>query len=464
MKRSAIPVFNSAVRSCEFFNMDQKLYNISVIGLGKLGYPLAACYAAKGHQVIGVDKDQQTVDAVNRGESSIYEPGVLELLQKSEGRLKAIPCITEAVVGTDVTILVVPTPSDEDGTFSNQVVLDACEAIAAGLAAKDSYHLVVLVSTVMPGSTGGEIRRKLEQASGKACGADFGLCYSPTFVALGSVVRNFSIPDMILIGEWDSRSGDMLEVLYRSLCDNQPPIARMNFINAEITKLANNTFVTTKITFGNMLSHICQELPNADVDVVTSALGLDSRVGGKYLKGALGYGGPCYPRDNIAMTAFADKVGTGAQLAAVTEQLNRQEVGRLVALVKSKLERGGTVGILGLAYKPDTDVVEESQGLLLAQALASDGITVVAYDPAAMAQARRLLGTSVSLCESVGSCIQKSQVVIITTPWKEFEEIDAKSLKPLGSLVLIDCWRILNGTEFSSVTDYVPLGVGPVSA
>ena len=187
-----------------------------------------------------------------------------------------------------MSVVIVPTPSGADGTFSTEFVLDACDSIGAGIAEKGSYHLVVLASTVMPGSTEGEIRSRLESVSGKTCGADFGLCYAPSFVALGSVVQDFLNPDYVLIGESDVKSGDLLEDLYKRVCQNDPPVVRMNFVNAELTKLATNTFVSTKITFGNMLAQFCESLPGANVDIVTNALGQDSRIGSTYLNGGLG--------------------------------------------------------------------------------------------------------------------------------------------------------------------------------
>ncbi len=165
----------------------------------------------------------------------------------------------------------------------------------------------------------------------------------------------------------------------------------MNFVNAELTKLSVNTFVTTKITFANMLAKICERLPGAEVDIVTAALGLDSRIGKKYLKGAVGYGGPCFPRDNLALSFLVRQLGTVATLAEATDGANRQEIRRLAELAKSKLPADGTVGILGLSYKPNTDVVEESQGLLLAQFLSAQGIPVSVYDPAGMGNAERVL-------------------------------------------------------------------------
>jgi UDPglucose 6-dehydrogenase len=400
---------------------------------------------------------------VNLGQSLVHEPGVQDLLTTSEHKIKAIVDVQEAILETDVTLVIVPTPSGADGTFSNQFVLSACDSIGCGLAAKKSYHQVILVSTVMPGSTGGEIQSRLEQASGKACGMDFGLCYVPSFVALGSVVRNFLRPDYLLIGESDKRAGDLLEDLYRHVCENDPPVKRMNFVNAELVKLATNAFVSTKITFGNMLAQFCENLPDAHVDVVTAALGLDSRIGEKYLKGGIGYGGPCLVRDNIALTALAQITNGTARLAEATDEANRQEVVRLAALINTKRSQDGIVGILGLSYKPGTAVIDSSQGVLLAEALSAEGITVVVYDPAAMDQARIYLGESVLFSESADACIQRSDLVVITTPWKEFETLEPGSFGSPGTTVLVDCWRILEASPISAVTVYVPLGVGHTS-
>jgi len=442
-------------------SMDKNPARVSVIGLGRLGYPLAACFASKGYSVIGVDLDYRTVETVNLGRSPVHEPSVQELLNVGDYDLKAITDVKEAVLDSDVTLVVVPTPSETDGSFTNKYVLNACGSIAEGLAKKSAYHLIVLVSTVMPGSTGGVISRKLEEDSGKTCGVDFGLCYVPAFVALGSVVRNFLHPDYLLVGESDPKSGDMLEELYSHLCENNPPFARMNFVNAELTKLATNAFVSTKITFGNMLAQFCEQLPDAHVDIVTSALGLDARIGETYLKGGMGFGGPCLVRDNVALAALAQSMGGQARLAEATDESNLKEVTRLAALIKAKRIQDGTVGILGLSYKPGTDVIDASQGVLLAQSLVKEGVRVVAYDPAAMDRAKQVLGESVCFSDSAEDCIQQSNLVILTTAWKEFEKLEPEAFGSSGSRVLIDCWRILEDSGVAAVTDYIPLGVGP---
>ena len=441
-------------------NLSSDARAVSVLGLGKLGAPMAACFAHKGHRVIGVDTNPETVRLINEGRAPLYEPRLQELIQANCNKIIATENYEEAILSSDITFILLPTPSDKHGGFSLCHVLSACERLGKVLRNK-RYHLVVLTSTVLPGATENEVRPILEAHSQKRCGSGFGLCYSPEFVALGSVIHNLLNPDFILIGESDPEAGERLASFYRTICDNQAPVARMNSVNAEITKLAVNTFVTTKITFANTLARVCERLAGADADVVTAALGLDARIGGKYLKGAIGYGGPCFPRDNLAFSFLAQQLGAPAVLAEATHHANREEVYRLASLVRTKNPKGGTVGILGLAYKPDTDVVEQSQGVLLAQALAAEGIPVIAYDPAAMNNTRRLLNGSLRLAESLEICVKQADVLVITTPWEVFRHLEPALLRRDGKpRVLIDCWRILNLEIIGSVVDYTALGVG----
>ena len=261
---------------------------VCVIGLGKLGAPLSAVLASKGHEVIGVDRNPYFVDCINSGKAPVLEPQLQELIDASKGRLRATQSYDEAIPQTDISFVIVPTPSDETGVFTNAWVIDAVKSIGAALNGKDHYHVVNITSTVMPGSTQGPIREALEAASGKTVGKDIGLCYNPEFIALGSVVRNMLYPDMILLGESDPRAGDVLEAVYKMSTENDPPVQRMNLINAEITKISVNTYVTTKISYANTLAELCEKLPGADVGVVTEALGKDTRIGRKYLSGGPG--------------------------------------------------------------------------------------------------------------------------------------------------------------------------------
>jgi len=434
---------------------------VGVVGLGKLGAPMAACFANKGFLVVGADVNPALVEAVNEGRPPVFEPELAERLAAGRAYLTATTDTGATVASTDATFIVVPTPSDEDGGFSLRYVLPACEQIGNALREKSGYHLVVLTSTVMPGSTEGPVRAALEQASGKRCGEDFGLCYSPEFIALGSAIRDFLNPDFLLVGESDARAGDMLADIYGRLVENHAPVARMSFVNAELAKLSVNTFITTKIAFANMLARVCEQMPGADVDVVTSALGRDSRIGSKYLRGAVSYGGPCFPRDTVAFAALANGVGAPAHVAEATDQLNRDGIRRLADLVRRHIPEGGTAAVLGLSYKPNTDVIEESPGLLLAQTLVDSGVDVIAYDPLALPAVERALGADVAYAESSADAVRQADVIVVTTAWSEFGELQPELFARDGApRTLIDCWRLLSADRFGDVTRYVALGEG----
>jgi UDPglucose 6-dehydrogenase len=433
---------------------------LSVIGLGKLGSPLAAVLASKGFPVTGTDLNDAFVAALNEGRAPVDEPRLQELITENRERLRATPDAAAAVADTDVTFVIVPTPSDANGRFTNRYILDALQLVGAGIRRKASYHVVVITSTVMPGSTGGEIRAALEVHSGRKVGANLGLCYNPEFIALGSVVRDMLSPDMILIGESDARSGAILERIYQQTCENKPVIRRMNFVNAELTKIAVNTYVTTKISYANMLADICDRIAGADVDVVTQAVGSDSRIGGRYLRGAIGYGGPCFPRDNVAFASLARSLGAPADLAEATDTVNRYQVERVVRAVQARLPEGGTVGILGLSYKPDTSVVEQSQGVMLASRLLEGGHAVVAFDPRALITGLDAMSRPCIAAASAEDCVRRASLVVVMTPWPEFRAIPAEAFARSPRLTVIDCWRLLAREEVGPVADLVHLGRG----
>jgi UDPglucose 6-dehydrogenase len=436
----------------------------SVIGLGKLGAPLAAVLASKGFPVIGSDQNHASVDAINAGRAPVDEPNLQDLVSEHRDRLSATVDAAAAVAQTDITFIIVPTPSEETGRFSNRFVLSAIERVGAGLRQKAGSHVVVVTSTVMPGSMGGEIRESIEAHSGRRVGDGIGLCYNPLFVALGSVVRDLLTPELILIGESDQRAGDVVAQIHGTICDGRPAIHRMAFVNAELAKIAVNTFVTTKITFANMLADVCDRLPSADVDIVTRAVGSDSRIGTKSLRGTIGYGGPCFPRDNAAFAALARSLGARAELAESTDSLNRYQIERVLGAVVAQLRDGGPVGVLGLAYKPDTSVVEQSQGVALVERLLQEGHQVVAYDPKALEHAQSAVARPFTAAASAEDCVRRASVVALMTPWPEFGAIATEAFVRPQPLPVVDCWRLLSPERIGAVADLVYIGRGITSA
>ncbi len=404
--------------------------NSAVFGAGKLGAPLIAVLASRGYRVTGIDTDREAVNHLNFGRAPITETGLAALIEDNKERINAVH-VSEcgvAIGRSEVVFVVVPTPSQEDGTFSCDYVEDVAMKIGSVCGAMTGYRLFVLVSTVMPGDTATKFLRMIERTSGKTCGKDFGVCYNPEFIAIGSVIRNMLHPDFVLIGESDKEAGDKLACVHNSICPDAP-VRRMGLVSAEVTKLALNCYITTKISYANALSEICDKLPEADVHDVTDALGLDTRIGPKCLRAATAYGGPCFPRDNLAMIALAYGLGCVPSIPEATHAVNRRQTIRLITVIVEYLPRqNATIGILGTAYKVDTAITEESAGLAVIQGLQQQGRRVVTYDPQVS------LGTDMPCAQK---CVTGCDVIVIMLPYAEFVELD------YTGKVVIDCWGIL---------------------
>src|SRR5437867_4185369 len=436
------------------------LQRISIIGVGKLGASMAAAFADRGFNVIGVDVNQRSVDLVNEGKAPVQETNLAEMIGANSERLRATLSHEDAILNSDISFVIVPTPSDERGSFSLQYAEWAFREIGRALAKKKDYHNVVLTSTVLPGSTREALLPVLKRESGKTAGADFGLCYSPEFIALGSIINDFLNPDFTLIGELDDRCGSHLEEVYSRVMFGDPQCARMSLENAELAKISINTFVTSKITFANMLAEICEKLPGGDVDVVTNALGMDKRIGSKYLTGAIGYGGPCFPRDNVALSYIARALGVDAGLAETTDSMNRSMAAKVSERILPKIRKGATVAVLGLSYKPFSHVTEESQGVYIAEQLSSHGARVVAFDPMSSEMNLEEIRRHIVVLDSIGACLKQAEAVIIATPDPAFKELQLDDFKNEWAKVLVvDFWRLLQ-TKLVDVAhiNYVAVG------
>lgn len=432
---------------------------LSIVGLGKLGAPMAAVFGAKGFEVIGVDLNEQFVAALNEGRAPVEEPQLQTYIDRSQGRIRATLDYGDAIANSDVTFVIVPTPSCADRLFTNRFVIEAVEKIGQALRRKDDYHVVVITSTVMPGSTESEILSALERTSHRTVGRDVGLCYSPEFIALGSVVHDMLNPDMLLIGESDPRAGQAVEAIYRQSTESDPEFHHMNLVSAELCKISINTYVTTKISYANMIAEMCDHLPGADADVVTRAVGADSRIGRKYLKPAVGYGGPCFPRDNKAFAALGRKLGVNCALAEATDQINDHQLDRITGAVEASIAQGGRVSILGLSYKPHTSVIEESQGVMLAARLAKLGFRVTVHDPLANSAAKAVLDGAVTVAGDAEDAIHAADGIVVMTPWPQFADLcwNAGLVGSRNDRTVIDPWGI---AKDSAGVRLVRLGTG----
>jgi len=430
--------------------------NVSVFGLGKVGHTLATCLAAAGHRVICYDLNAALVDAVNDRGFVSAEPGVADRLARlNPANLRATAHGEEAVRDSDLTFVIVPTPSNSLGGYSLRHVLDACRVIGAALRAKSAAHTVSLVSTVLPGSSDRFIVPALEEASGRKLGAGLHYCYNPAFIALGEVVRGFEKPDYVLVGECDAAGGELVGAVHRTMVANDAPVVRMQAIEAEITKIASNTHETMRVSFANMLFSLCNELPGVDVDRVTGALA--HRMGKRFFKGAVPYGGPCWPRDNRALAVLIDAVGGSSVLPRAVDDSNDEHGFYVLRKLLELTHAGDTVGIIGLAYKPGTHVIERSYSVDLARWLIGEGRRVVGWDPLAMDELRAILGNAIGYALTPEQLLADCDASVIAMPLGELAAIDWAAA---GDNLVIDCWRCLAPAQQARLKRYRALGHG----
>jgi UDPglucose 6-dehydrogenase len=415
------------------------LQSASVCGLGKLGACIAATLAARGIDVIGVDIDPEKVRKLNAGEAPVDEPLLAETVAAGKGRLRATTDHRE-VVATDVTFFIPPSPSLPDGSFATEFLLRAMQPVAAALkAAGKKGHLFVCSSTTTPGAVDGVLIPMLEKETGWKCGVDFGVCYNPEFIALGNVVNGLLEPDMVLIGESDAASGAALEAMYKKYNRNQPRIARMSIISAELTKISVNSYITMKISFTNQLRLIAGQFEKANIHDILGAIGSDSRIGGKYLKAGLSFGGPCFPRDNRLLAYTARQVQLVAPMAEASDRVNELTKQKLLEEVQSLVEAGGAVAVLGLSYKPDTYITDEAAGLFLAQQLKRGGHRVFVHDFAAAPANSPALHEFEVLADPGDVALHPEvKLAVVCCPWPRY-----RGVKLPPSVRVLDHWGAL---------------------
>lgn len=354
-------------------------FTVAVIGLGKLGLPLAALQSQK-RRVFGIDSNTELVKELNRGISTLRETGVDPLIKAAvrSGNFTAHTSY-DVLADADISLIIVPTPSLADGSFTSKYVEEAVREVGKAIKDGDRRHVVVICSTVMPGECDTTIRDALEEGADEALGGRLQLLYSPEFIALGSVLHDMQNPDMTIIGFQQNWARDLYEQILPEGAQTKP-ILGMSWVSAEIAKISLNAYVTQKISFANMVSELCDYYPGADAHHITDALGRDERVGRKYISPGGPYGGPCFPRDNRAFVRAGKQVKLNMLMPQAVDMQNGRQLDRMV----TKIEEFGrdAVGILGVTYKPGAPVTEESFGIrLIDEILASTDKKIRVYDP-----------------------------------------------------------------------------------
>lgn len=433
--------------------------NISVIGLGHLGAPFLVALASRGFKVIGVDTNPDVIKAINQTNTYLQEPQYAQLLKRYRHRLSATTSYSQAIKNSDITFIIVPTPSKADKSFTNKYIVQAINSIGPEINKKSTYHLVAIVSTVSPQSLAQQLAPQLEAATGKKIGSQLGFCYNPTFIALGQVISNILKPDFVLVGESDKKAGNILRKFYHRLCLNQPQVQCMNWINAEITKLALNTFVTTKISYANMLAQLCDRLPSADAQVITQAIGLDSRIGLKYLQPGPPYGGPCFPRDNQALIAVGKQANLQLPLAQATDQLNQQHFKFILRKIIQTVSVKSHITIIGIAYKQDTNVIDESFGYKLAQALVKKQFRLSVCDPLVKPhQFTSKLNSQIKFHAHLNPALKHAQVIILASKNHYHSRLIRWLKNCPKNITVFDCWRIVPAHKLNPLVNLVSLG------
>lgn len=402
--------------------------NISIIGAGYVGLITAVGLAEKGHNVICVDINKEKVDAINKGKPTLYEEGLEEILKKNVGtRLKATTNEEEAVLSTEVTFICVQTPADFEGAVDLRHIRRAAENIGKALKKKGSYHVVVVKSTVPPATTEEEIIPKLEKASNKKAGVDFGVVMSPEFLREGIALTDFLNPKRIIIGSLDEKAAKKVEEIFSGFgC----PIFKTTPRTAEMIKYASNIFLATKISFINDIGNICKKL-NIDVYEVAKGLSLDDRISPHFLNAGLGWGGSCFPKDICGLVYTSRQLGYDPMLVEGVIKINEEQPKIMVRLGKKRLGylEGKKAAVLGLAFKPKTDDVRDSQAIPLINYLLKEGAEVSAYDPKAVDNARKILDPRVKLTEDAREALDKADIAFIATDWEEFKTLDFSVMK-----------------------------------
>ncbi len=418
---------------------------IAMVGSGYVGLVSGACFADFGHKVCCIDKDNARIEALNNGKMPIYEPGLSELVMNNvrQNRLSFASELSAAVREADAVFIAVGTPSRRgDGHADLSYVYQAAREIAAAI---EGFTVIVTKSTV-PVGTGDEVERIIREARPEA---DFAVVSNPEFLREGAAISDFKRPDRILIGLEDSRAEQVMREIYRPLYLNQAPILVTNRRTSELTKYAANAFLATKITFINEIANLCEEV-GADVQDVARGIGLDNRIGAKFLHAGPGYGGSCFPKDTQALIKTAQDYGTPVRIvetvAAVNDQRKRAMARKVLAACGGSV-RGKTVALLGLTFKPNTDDMRDSPAIAVVTALQDAGAKLNVFDPEGMEQARLYL-ENLKYCGDPYACCEGASALVIVTEWDAFRALDLSRVKGLlAAPILVDLRNIYDPAE-----------------
>jgi UDPglucose 6-dehydrogenase len=392
---------------------------ISIFGTGYVGAVTGICLADLGHDIIFTDIDEKKLDLIDQGISPVFEPGLQRILIRNKRKISTSKDAFTAILQTDISFICVGTPSNDDGSIDLQFIKKVSQTIGSAIANKNDPHIVVVKSTVTPGTIEEVILPIIMKESGKQVNSDFCIISNPEFLKEGDAVNDFFHPDRIIIGSDNSASTSLLEQIFLSL---SCPKMITSIKTAEMIKYVNNAFLATKISFANEVGNICKKA-GIDSYEVFKGVGMDSRINPRFFRTGIGFGGSCFPKDVRAMIAYSKKLGIEPLILEAVITTNEYQPARLVSLLKKHLDiMGKKIGVLGLAFKPGTDDIRESRAIPIVRDLLTDGANVLAFDPAAMNNFKKLF-PEIEYA-SAPDMVLEADAVLILTEWPEFENLN----------------------------------------
>ncbi|MDZ7731068.1 MAG: UDP-glucose/GDP-mannose dehydrogenase family protein [Natrialbaceae archaeon] len=423
--------------------------NVSIVGSGYVGTTVAACLADQDHDVINVDIDPEIVETINAGEAPIHEPGLADRIASTAGSTLRATTDYDAVRETEVTLLCLPTPQRSDGHLGLEPIREATASLGETLAGSDRDHLVVVKSTVLPGTTEDVVGEILADRSGRSIGEDLHVAANPEFLRMGTAVEDFLEPDKVVVGVTEPAAAEPLEDLYAEILSREETAyVETGIREAELIKYANNAFLASKLSVVNELGNIAKEY-GADAYEVLSAVGLDHRIEASYMRSGLGWGGSCFPKDVDALRAGARDVGYDPELLDAVVAVNDGQPIRLVDLLADHVELDGArIAVLGLSFKPNTDDIRKSRALDVIAELRDRGADTVGYDPVAMPRVRDY-DPSLELADSAADALTDADGAVIATDWPTFDDLN---FEPMARRIVVDGRRL--DIDLSSLEAY----------
>jgi len=444
-------------------------HKVSILGTGFIGLCSAACFAGKDIQVLASTHNEKKAKMIKNGKAPFYEADLQEIMDDIKAnKPELLQCLLDpvkAVLETDISMITQGTPMREDKSIDLGYIESTAREIGEALKQKDKYHLVVVRSTVVPGTTRNLVGKIITEVSGKVPGKDFGLCMQPEFLAEGRSIEDTLRPDRIVIGEIDKRSGAMLQEFYEYFYDDHLkncPILRMNLESAELVKYGNNCLLSTKISYANEFANFAELVPNVDVAQVMKGVGLDYRLNSRFLNAGVGFGGSCFHKDVNAIKAWSESKGYTSRLLEAVLGINDDQAIHIVDMAENLAGKlaGKKVALLGLAFKPGTDDMREAASIRIVNELRKRGIIdIIGYDPKANKTAEVEMGDKIKYADSIEEALKDSECALLITEWDEFKKLTPDDFKKkMKTPNLVDGRRIYNYDIFNKALPFRAIG------